>query len=375
MKQNYPTMDTIKKSGDRVAALLRSAAQPKQPGFANNVNAILQAGAAAATPGASPMAAFKGSLKDDENKVMAQQKSALTAEASVYDMLVKQRDQGSAEADKIMTVAEKLSNNDPVQMKRLIDEGFKRYPDGEITLTDAVNLAGELGIQPKKSSMDTLKEEYLQSQINKNNRTSVAGAVTPAMQTAQYKDQLKQSSDAKTRVESAQELLNKIQNLANVVQKTGGDQGPEYGMPIIGKAMRGTAALTGMQSEKHRKELEAQISQLQGLMSGMRKGQGAVSDYEREMYGKMGPQITNDAETNMAILQSLAEEAKNTINRYSGIMGGNTEAVPTGDSIDSTLGKTGAMAPLTRKPGQTLSEMAAGDNPDLGNIKNRYGLQ
>lgn len=378
MKQNYPSQEMLKQSGDRITQLLKKAAQPVQPDFATDVRGYLNT-RLAGFYGKDTSNAYQDTVdtykKDKQNEVDRE----VAAETNTYNLLVKQRDAGNAEAEKILNVASKLSGNDPEQMSRLIQEGFKRFPDGDITLTDAVNLAGELGIKPKPTEMDALKTELMRSQINKNNAIAAGGGIDP-YQAAQLrlaqqrltnqanaplvKEQAKQIGELKVKASSAKELINKLNILAEKINKTGSDQGPIYGLPVVGTAMRGTAALTGMDSEKNRRNLEAQINQLQGLMSGMRKGQGAVSDYERSMYEKMGPRITNDAETNMMIIQDLIKEANDTIQQYNDVAssGSVDPSYNAGGSIDSTLSNQGGGSMLpSRQPGKSLAEIAAGD--------------
>lgn len=370
MKRNYPDSQTLKKSADRVADLLRNAAQPIEPDFASNIKGYMNTRLAGFL-GKDPSGVYDKTIEADRQKVIGQRGRELQAESGIYDMLVKQRDSGDRDAEKILDVAGKLSNNDPEQMSRLIQEGYKRYPDGDMTLTDAVNLAGELGIKPKKSDEQMLKEQYLRAKIGTVQGQQGQG-LTPAMQNTILKNDLKQTEDVKTRVDSAQALLSKISSISDLVDKTGSNQGPYYSIPYLGKTSRARDALFGEQSERDRRQLEAGINQLQGLMSSMRKGQGAVSDYERSLYEKMGPQITNDKETNISILNDLAKEAQETIRKY-GANG--MEDVSTGDSIDSTIGNQSgkSLLPIIDK-NRPISEQITNQNPELDNLKNKYGL-
>jgi len=171
MKQNYPTGNQIQASGDRVAALLRRAAQPVEPDFGAQYRGIMNA-SVAKVRGGRPLEAYNATIEGDEKKKRQASMDAVKAEASIYDLLLEQKKQGNADAEEILNVASKLSGNDSAQMSRLITEAYNRYPDGDITLTDAVNLAGELGIKPVKTDEQKLKEDYYRAQIARAGRTS-----------------------------------------------------------------------------------------------------------------------------------------------------------------------------------------------------------
>lgn len=175
MRQIPGIKERIQTQSDRVADLLRGAAQQEATPSLFDVGQSMLAASAYGSGGGNPYEAMQQSLDKSRQRIQEHTKTQLGAETDLLGLLKKQKDEGDEESKALFDNIMKLTGNDPEEAGRLA-QALHESPeqvDSSNFYSVALPIAAKIGI--KNFDLETKREN---SRILNEYRASRIGATT-----------------------------------------------------------------------------------------------------------------------------------------------------------------------------------------------------
>jgi hypothetical protein len=351
--------------GDRIAALLRQAAQAQKAPSLNNVtDGILGAIANAASPKGG-YDGFNEALQASRAQDKQTSQDQIAGEKQVYEYLDKARQTGNDDAAKIKDGLDLLVGKDPEKQQQIIAHVLQKYPgqkfDSTSYLRPALEAMNELGITNnatnqvdytnKKQKLELDKGQadldlnkaranYYNSKGNASTSSTGLppeyGNLNPKLAQTRYgidvRSANKQLEEANQGSQKAQEILTNVDRI--MAANNDAPSGSFAGLKLMGAKLASPfsndmqrMATAGQDIESAQNSITASIRT---------PGEGSISNFERELYAKTVPGLSATpkgreviAEATRALAQNRIDHA-NFLSEYSvthnGLLNGANEA-------------------------------------------------